>query len=103
MKASADLAAYRVIQEALTNTIKHANARRAEVSIAYGDTLEISVVDDGTAGKASADALGSGGHGLVGMRERVRMYGGDLECGPVASGGFEVRVRIPLVEESVLA
>ena len=88
------LTAYRLVQEALTNAVKHANATRAEVIVRYGaDAVELLVVDDGagvTDGKAE-----SGGHGLVGMRERVAVYGGELEAGPRPEGGYALHARLP--------
>lgn len=94
-----DLAAYRLIQEALTNTLKHAGRHvRAWVVIRYGEgQLAVGVEDDGR-GPAGMPARGLGhpGHGLVGMRERVALYGGELRIGPRAGGGFEVRARFPL-------
>ena len=87
-----DLVAYRVVQEALTNALKHAGAARAEVSIRYGATaLEVSVVNDG-----HVASNGGGGHGIVGMRERVALYGGAFEAGPRRGGGYSVRARLPL-------
>lgn len=95
LPSGVDLTAYRLVQEALTNTVKHAGASRAEVTIRYGDgTIELLVRDDGRGfsdGKAE-----SGGHGLVGMRERVAVYGGELEAGPRPNGGYELRARLPL-------
>jgi signal transduction histidine kinase len=88
-----DLSAYRILQEALTNTVKHAGAERANVRLSYrADAVELEVEDDGR----SIAAAPSGGHGLVGMRERVELYGGALEAGPRAGGGFRVRARLPL-------
>jgi signal transduction histidine kinase len=87
-----DLAAYRVVQEALTNALKHAGAARAAVSIRYsGTALELSVVNDGRVPRN-----GRGGHGLVGMRERVALYGGEFKAGPRREGGYAVRARLPL-------
>ena len=87
-----DLAAYRVVQEALTNTLKHAGPASAHVLVAYrDDELAIDVHDDGT-----ADGSLDGGHGLAGMRERVALYGGELEAGPAAGGGYRVSARFPL-------
>jgi signal transduction histidine kinase len=89
-----DLSAYRIVQEALTNARKHAGeAARAQITLRYGaEALEIDVVDDGPgAGKASG-----GGHGLIGMRERVAVFGGNLETGPRQGGGFAVRAVLPL-------
>jgi signal transduction histidine kinase len=87
-----DLAAYRVVQEALTNALKHAGAARAVVSIRYrGTALELSVVNDGRVPRN-----GRGGHGLVGMRERVALYGGEFEAGARREGGYAVRATLPL-------
>jgi signal transduction histidine kinase len=92
---SADLCAYRIIQEALTNTLKHAGPSRAVVGLDYqADVLQVVVSDDG---RRRAD--GRGGHGLVGMRERTALLGGRLEAGPVASGGFRVLATIPYAPE----
>jgi len=90
-----DLAAYRVVQEALTNVIKHANQARTVVQIEYrpGELL-IDVADDGAA--ASGVAAGAGGRGLIGLRERLALYGGELDAGPRPGGGWRVRARIPL-------
>jgi signal transduction histidine kinase len=88
-----DTTAYRIVQEALTNAVKHANADRAEVVVRYGNgTVELIVSDDG---RGNADGGGSG-HGLVGMRERVSVYGGELEAGPKAGGGFRLRATLPV-------
>jgi signal transduction histidine kinase len=88
-----DLTAYRLVQEGLTNAIKHARAGLAEVVVRYEDGhVELIVTDDGS-GDGGGD---SGGHGLVGMRERVSVYGGELEAGPRAGGGFRLRARLPL-------
>jgi signal transduction histidine kinase len=88
-----DLSAYRIVQEALTNTLRHAGPSRAEVRIRYAaGAVELEVRDDG-AGVGHGDG---GGHGLVGMRERVAMFGGEIEAGPRAEGGFAVRARLPL-------
>ena len=83
LPAGLDLAAYRVVQEALTNVIKHGGGAATEVCVRYaGDAVEISVADRG--GGALRAGLESGGGGLVGMRERVRVYGGELHAGPPA-------------------
>ena len=88
-----DLTLYRVIQEALTNVLKHAGPADAEVAIRYGDAaVEVEVVDGG-AGEAPADGAGLG---LIGMRERVGLYGGTLDAGARPGGGFQVRARLPL-------
>jgi signal transduction histidine kinase len=90
------LAAYRVVQESLTNVLRHAAARRAEVALAYGDdALVVTVSDDGR-GPGDGAAAAAGGHGLAGMRERVAVLGGRLDAGPRAGGGFAVRARLPL-------
>ena len=87
-----DLTAYRVVQEALTNVLKHAAGASARVRIRYGsDALELEVLNDG-----QAKRNGRPGQGLVGMRQRVALYGGQLEAGPGRDGGYEVRARLPL-------
>jgi signal transduction histidine kinase len=89
-----ELSAYRIVQEALTNALKHAGEATATVNVRYGpDALELEIVDDGQ-GAAAARTAG-GGHGLVGMRERVALYGGRFEAGLRPSGGFTVRVLLP--------
>jgi signal transduction histidine kinase len=93
LPAGVDLTAYRLVQEGLTNALKHARATRAEVVVNYGDgQIEVTVSDDGT-GLGDGDG---GGHGLVGMRERVSVYGGELDAGPRPGGGFRLRARLPL-------
>jgi signal transduction histidine kinase len=89
-----DLSAYRIVQEALTNVLKHAGPRAsARVLVRYGeDQVEVEVADDGS---GDADAEG-GGHGLLGMRERVTVFGGAFESGPRPDGGFAVRAYLPL-------
>jgi signal transduction histidine kinase len=92
LPAGVDLAAFRIVQEALTNTRKHGHASRAEVALRYtSSALEIVIVDDGT---ATGEPSG-GGHGLVGMRERVALYGGTLDVGTADLGGFVVRAVLP--------
>lgn len=89
-------AAYRVVQEAITNAIKYAAAAPTEVHVSYGlQDLQLHVGDRGP-GDGAPGRVGGGGHGLVGMRERVRIFGGELHTGRRAGGGFEVRARIPL-------
>ena len=93
LPAGMDLAAYRVVQEALTNAIKHAGAAPTEVTVRWQPShLELEIVDTGGAG-ANGDG---GGHGLVGMEERVRLYDGELRAGRRKGGGFEVIARLPL-------
>jgi signal transduction histidine kinase len=88
-----DLSAYRILQEALTNTLKHANARQAQVTVQYcPEEIRLEVSDDGR-GPTVTDGLG---HGLVGVRERVKIYGGDMSTGPAVDGGFVLRARMPL-------
>jgi signal transduction histidine kinase len=87
-----DLSAYRIVQEALTNTLKHGGEATATVIVRYAaDALELEVADDG----GGANGANGGGHGLVGMQERAAVYGGQVEAGP-REGGFGVRVRLPL-------
>jgi len=93
LPAGLDLTAYRLVQEGLTNTLKHARAQRAEVVVRYGDgQVELIVSDDGQGGGNG----GGSGHGLVGMRERVSVYGGELEAGPRDGGGFRLRATLPV-------
>jgi signal transduction histidine kinase len=90
-----ELAAYRVVQEAITNAIKYAGAAPTEVHVWYGRSdVELQVSDRGP-GDGAPGRVGGGGHGLVGMRERVRIFGGELHTGRRTGGGFEVRARIP--------
>ena len=91
-----DLTAYRFVQEGLTNALKHANAKHAEVVVRYDNgSVELVVRDDGT-----GDGAGGGsGHGLVGIRERVAVYGGELAAGPRPEGGYELRARLPVTAE----
>jgi signal transduction histidine kinase len=97
LQPGTDMAAYRVVQEALTNTLKHARGARATVIVRYepGDVV-LEVLDNGAGAGSNGTALDSGGHGLVGMRERVALYGGKLECGRRSGGGFAVRARLPV-------
>jgi signal transduction histidine kinase len=98
VSSGVDLSAFRIVQEALSNTIKHAGAANARVRLRFGDDeMEVDVVDDGH-GVRPRDENGKG-HGLVGMRERVAMLGGRLEAGYRANGGFEVRATLPLKTE----
>jgi signal transduction histidine kinase len=88
------LAAYRIVQEALTNTLKHAGAEHVVLTMDYGaDQLRIEVRDDG---RRARQAGGHGGHGLAGMRERAAVYGGVLEAGPEHGGGYAVRASLPI-------
>ena len=85
------LAAYRIVQEALTNSLRHAGAQRATVRLdSSSGVLLIEVTDDGR----GPNGRGSGGHGLIGMRERVAVYGGSLDVGPGPSGGFRVAANL---------
>jgi signal transduction histidine kinase len=93
-----DLTAYRVVQEALTNTLKHGGRAQASVTVSYEpNEVVLSIEDDGVGTGGSRDELGElgGGHGLVGMRERVELYGGMLQAGSRPDGGFAVRARLP--------
>ena len=88
-----DLSAYRIVQEGLTNALKHARAGHADVTVRYGPTeLQIEVRDDGR-GSSASDGLG---HGLVGVRERVKIYGGEMTAGTAAQGGFVLSTRLPI-------
>jgi signal transduction histidine kinase len=92
-----DLTAYRVVQESLTNALKHGGGAHARVLLRYGaEALEVEVADDGRGPPSDGDR--PDGHGLIGMRERVMLFGGSLETGTRPGGGFVVRARIPLTE-----
>ncbi len=92
-----DLSAYRIVQEALTNTIKHGGKASARVRLRYGEReLELEVVDNGRGAAAGLVAQDGTGHGLIGMRERVALFGGELMAGPRIQGGYAVRARLPL-------
>ncbi|MGW3556863.1 sensor histidine kinase, partial [Streptomyces sp. NPDC000963] len=97
LPAAVDLAAYRIVQEALTNVRKHAGPdAEAEVSVVrVGRTVEITVLDDGTS-PAAPDGAPAGGHGLLGMRERVGALGGTLTAAPRYGGGFRVQAILPV-------
>ena len=101
LAAGVELAAYRIVQEALTNVRKHAGSTAsATVRVVYApQDLVIEVSDDGR-GAVSALARTGAGHGLIGMRERVEIYGGELSSGPQAGGGFLVRAVLPVVGDT---
>jgi signal transduction histidine kinase len=93
LPAALDLSAYRIVQEGLTNALKHARASRADVTVQYGtEEVRIEVRDDGR-GDTGDDGLG---HGLVGIRERVKIYGGEMTAGAAPGGGFLLSTRLPL-------
>jgi signal transduction histidine kinase len=102
LPAGVDLSAYRIVQEALTNTLKHAGAgARASVRLTFtADRLEVEVSDDG-AGADAAPSTVDGGNGLRGIAERVGMLGGQLAVGPGAEGGFRVRALLPIEPDPV--
>jgi signal transduction histidine kinase len=100
LPAGIDLSAYRVVQEALTNALRHAGPARATVDVRYtADTVELEIANDG---RSDVAATGDG-QGLVGMRERVLLCGGTVESGPRNGGGYAVRARIPVTEEAGVA
>jgi signal transduction histidine kinase len=91
-----DLSAYRIVQEGLTNALKHAHASQADVTVHYlSDELTLEVRDDGE-GASTNNGLG---HGLVGIRERVKIYGGEMSVGTPTGGGFLLSTRLPVVGE----
>ena len=93
--AAVDVSVYRIVQEALTNILKHAGRACADVTIGCADeAVTIEITDDGT--KQPGDRIPAGGHGLAGMRERAAIFGGELHAGPRPGGGFAVRARLPL-------
>jgi signal transduction histidine kinase len=90
-----DVSAYRIVQEALTNTLKHSAASRADVHVRYWPgELEVEIIDEGR-GATALSGTSPGGLGLIGMRERAALHGGQLTAGPVSGGGFAVRVKLP--------
>jgi signal transduction histidine kinase len=92
LPAGIDLSAYRIVQEGLTNALKHAHASRADVTVRYAPSeLQVEVRDDGEGGTVQGP-----GHGLLGMRERVRIYGGEMTAGTAPGGGFILSTRLPL-------
>jgi signal transduction histidine kinase len=97
-----DLTAYRIVQEALTNVLKHANARHVRVGVGYERTgVDIEVVDDGVAEPVNGKRRSTGaGHGLIGMRERVNVFGGTISTGPADGGGWSVRARLPVPQSA---
>jgi signal transduction histidine kinase len=97
--AGLDLVSFRVVQEALTNAIKHAGPARALVRVTFtADCLELEIVDTGSSRRRQRVSTDAPGHGLLGMRERLSLYGGQLQTGPRRGGGFQVLARIPLTE-----
>jgi signal transduction histidine kinase len=95
LPATVDVSVYRIVQEALTNVLKHAGPAHADVTIGCGpDAVTVEVTDDGT-GESGQQVL-AGGHGLAGMRERAAVFGGELAAGPRPHGGYAVRARLPL-------
>jgi signal transduction histidine kinase len=101
LPAGVDLSAYRIVQEALTNVVKHAGPAHAQVVVGYRDQdVTVEVIDDGRGAVTSAsDGRVGSGHGLIGMRERVQVFGGDLQTGPRPGGGFRVAARLPLADQ----
>jgi signal transduction histidine kinase len=94
LPAGLDLSAYRIVQEALTNTLKHGGRTRVEVGVTYlSDGLELTIADEGV-GTRAEPTVGTG-RGLIGMRERAHLYGGTVHAGPAPSGGFLVRAVLP--------
>jgi signal transduction histidine kinase len=93
------VAAYRIIQEAITNVIKHAATDSCQLSVAYqDDALKLEITDNGSAGRSASGGNGSpaAGHGITGMRERVGMYGGQFQAAPLPGRGFRVTAVFPL-------
>ena len=96
LSAAVELSAFRIVQEALTNSLKHAAAEHVRVRIRYGDKLELEIRDDGV-GQENTDG-GTAGSGLIGMRERVALLGGALAAGATPGGGYRVAAEIPIDE-----
>jgi signal transduction histidine kinase len=98
LPAAIDLSAYRIVQEGLTNALRHAHASQADVVVRYGPAdVQIEVRDNG-GGAGGGDGLG---HGLIGVRERVKIYGGEMSAGPASGGGFLLSTRLPLVRDAL--
>ena len=96
--AGVSLAAYRVVQEALTNVVRHAGSTRARLDVRAGEeSVAIRVEDDGPAAGWQQPAPSGGGHGTIGMRERLELYGGTLSTGPREGGGWSVEARLPYI------
>jgi signal transduction histidine kinase len=96
LDAGVEVSAYRIVQEALTNALKHARGARARVDVRYeADALVIGVTDEGGAGERDLGAEAGGGRGLIGLRERVALFGGEFEAGPTPTG-FRVAARLPV-------
>jgi len=92
-----DLSAYRIVQEALTNTLKHAGPVHADVTIRYtGNAVELEIIDNGNTPEAEINAEKGNGRGLIGMRERVSLHGGEFFAGRIPAGGFAVKAKLPL-------
>jgi signal transduction histidine kinase len=99
LPAGVELSAYRIVQEALTNVIKHSGSDRASVRVRYGDErLELEILDHGDG--ASHSGMPRAGHGLLGMRERVGLFGGSLEAGPLNGRGYRVLATLPYAREA---
>ena len=100
LPAGVDLSDYRIVQEALTNTLKHARADTAEVTVGYGPAgLLLEVTDDGRAAASAGQRGPARGRGLIGIRERAALHGGTCAAGPRPGGGFGVRVSFPMPED----
>ena len=98
LSRSTDQSAYRIVQEALTNALKHSGPAPTEVRVHYGRAaLEIEVVDEGPGGQVSVNGSG---RGLAGMRERARLFGGELEAGPGPDGGYRIRALLPIERDA---
>ena len=102
LDAGVELSAYRVVQEALTNALKHASGGRARVELDYGrDQLDVRIADESGSGRRLVEADGEGGRGLIGMRERVALFGGTFEAGPTPTG-FRVAATLPALPGGAL-
>jgi signal transduction histidine kinase len=104
LPGTTDHAAYRILQESITNAIRHAGPARVTVSVTYGpDELELRVADDGHGPRDAGRGGGDAGRGIVGMRERAALLGGELTAGPRPGGGFQVRACLPLPPDPAVA
>lgn len=102
LPSSVDLASYRLVQEALTNVIKHAGAARVCIRVVHTAwAVELDISDDGCGPQPAASVEHAAGHGLIGMRERLALYGGEMHAGSGPSGGFQLMARIPIDEDQL--
>jgi signal transduction histidine kinase len=97
LPSGVELSAYRIVEEALTNALKHSDPTRVTVTLGFSRTdLDITVEDDGDERRRTTGSAVSTGHGIIGMRERVAVFGGELDTRSIPGGGFRVAARLPV-------